>query len=149
MTIWKGKPPIQLMEPTISKPKEKIKLSDADAKQIKNFLEKNYSVRNIARMFGVKDSIIYGIKKKGKPAKLERQPPFEIEEKKLCRLIAYSFEWEFCKGFKKEFTISHNNNNLDESTITGIVNDYKLKCKCIDPISLVSERCNDLNLYFF
>lgn len=129
--------------------RQRAKLPESDLEQIKNYLEKNYSVSIIAHMFGVKDSIIYGIKKKGKPIIMERQPPFEIEDKKIRRLIAYNFEWEYCKGFRKEFTVSKNSANLDEKTITGIINDYKFKCTSIDDIAIVSERCYELNRHFF
>lgn len=146
MTIWKGPPPVEL---TMEKPKNIFKLSKPDLNLVKRYLLKNYSVSNIAKMLGVKDYVIYGLKKKGRPIKLERQPPFEIENNKIRNLIAYNFEWSFCKGIRKEFSISRNPNNLEELTITGIANDYKFKCTSIDHMTIAIKRCKLLNQYFF
>ena len=145
MTIWKGPPAVQEQ----AKPKNIFKLSKPDLDLIKKYLLSNYSVSNIAKLMGVKDYIIYGLRKRGRPIKLERTPPFEIEDKKISKLIAYNFEWEYCKGIRREFTMSKNPNDLEEITITGIINDYKFKCTNKDHITITSQRCSDLNEYFF
>ena len=149
MTYWKGPPPIQPKPQEVKGFKKKIKIPEVDLQQIQKFLKKGFSVSNIAHMFGLKDSIVYGILRKGKPLIMDRQPPFEITDKKIRNIIAYNFEWEFCQGVKKEFTISRSPNNLDEITIKGIAGDYKFKCTNIDHITVASERCSLLNQYFF
>lgn len=129
------------------------KIKESDVPIIRELLEKNVSLKTIAKIYNCSDMSIHRIKtgecwNEGIIIIEKPQAPFYIEDGKIRKYIAIFDHKKVQDNIKKKFTIKRNYENPTDNLIWGIVNGYKLSLKHQN-ITRARELVKKLNNYFF